>query len=291
MNFTKMHGAGNDFVLIETEDDDRGWPELARVICHRHFGIGADGLLLLLPSDKAHFKMRIFNADGSESDICGNGLRCMVRYFLDTRPENAEARQISVDTRTGIRKARLVKSTEGNAEIQVSMGKPAFEAGDIPVQKGKSTLDRFAIHSCSIPMFGRELRVNLVSVGNPHGVCFLDTPVEEFPLSEAGPEITDNEIFPNGINFEVVNMVDTNRLKARVWERGVGETLACGSGACAIAAIARCRGLTGDTVSVTLPGGKLFCEWDGRGEILLSGPAETVFTGEWNNEGAIHESS
>ncbi len=286
-----MHGAGNDFVLIETEDEDRGWPKLATAVCNRHFGIGADGLLLLLPSDKAHFRMRIFNADGSESDICGNGLRCMVRYFLDTRPEAPIKDEINVDTRTGIRKARLINRKDGGTEIQVSMGKPAFEAGDIPVVKGKSNLNRYNIHCCSIPVFGRELTVNLVSVGNPHAVCFLDTPVEEFPLSEAGPEITDNEIFPNGTNFEVVNLVDTNRLKARVWERGVGETLACGSGACAIAAIARCRGLTGDTVSVTLPGGRLFCEWNGRGEILLSGPAETVFTGEWNNEGVIHESS
>jgi diaminopimelate epimerase len=286
-----MHGAGNDFVLIETEDDDRDWPGLARAICHRHYGIGADGILLLMPSDTAHFRMRIFNADGSESDICGNGLRCMVRYFLDSKPEAVTEKEIVVETRAGIRKTRLVQSRNGQTEIQASMGKPLFGAGDIPVREGKSRLGRYNIHYCSIPVFGRELTVHLVSMGNPHAVCFLDSPVGEFPLSETGPEITENEFFPNGINFEVVNFIDTGRLKARVWERGVGETLACGSGACAIAAIARCRGLTEDNVSITLPGGTLLCEWDGLGEILLSGPAETVFTGEWHYKGVIHESS
>lgn len=278
-----MHGAGNDFILVEATDDTADWPQLTTAMCNRHFGIGADGVLVLLPSETVHFRMRIFNADGSESDVCGNGMRCMVRYFLDTRRRIADFDEICIDTRAGIRKARLVTTGNGKIEIQISMGKPSFGESDIPVKEGRCDIDINNMLSCSIPLFGRELSLHLVSMGNPHAVCFIDTPVDDFPLSEAGPEITENEMFPSGINFEVVNSIDADSMKARVWERGVGETLACGSGACAVTVAARCQGMIENSATIILPGGVLSCEWDGLEEVLLSGPAETVFTGEWNN--------
>ena len=284
MRFTKMQGAGNDFVLVETGSDQRDWPKLAVAICDRHFGVGADGLLLLLPSDSADFRMQIFNADGSESNACGNGLRCMVKYFMDGRAGDTRASEITAETVAGTRVARIRRTDGKVAEIQVDMGKPGVGQEGAPVSLGmakEAALDIKSLMIHPINVAGRELDLYLVSMGNPHAVHFTEEPVSRFPLSEVGPEVEYHPDFPDRTNFEVVNVRGRDLVEARVWERGVGETLACGSGACAIGAAGQLLGHVDGRIGVKLPGGILSVEWDGVGEVYLSGPAETVFAGEW----------
>jgi len=284
MIFTKMHGAGNDFILIETGDTQRDWPQIATAMCNRHYGIGADGLLLLMPSGVADFRMRVFNADGSEADACGNGLRCMIKHYIDNAKADSINREISVETMAGIRKVRLYKSMGKITEIQTDMGEPKFGEKDIPVTLGESRgniVDIKSMITCTITVDGKELRLNLVSVGNPHAVYFCQEPVADFPLLQLGPKVEVYEIFPRGVNFEVARVLNRRQIEARVWERGVGETLACGSGACAISIAAQLHGYVDNKVDIKLPGGILEVEWDGAGDVFLSGPAETVFTGEW----------
>ncbi len=287
MNFTKLQGAGNDFILVETSNMQYDWSQVAVATCDRHFGVGADGLLLLLPSEVADFRMRIFNADGSESNACGNGLRCLVKYALDKGLASPKAQEISVETIAGISKAKL-HNVEGKiATIQVSMGTPKLEAKDIPVaiELGKgNVVDIKSMLNHSTRVGGKELVLNLVSVGNPHAIYFWHHPVSEFPLSQLGPEVEQHKIFPNGVNFEVVRVISRQQIEARVWEKGVGETLACGSGACAITVAAQLRGYIDNKVDIKLPGGILGVAWDGVGEVFLSGPAEIVFTGECSDE-------
>ncbi len=287
MNFTKMQAAGNDFILLEAGDVNRDWSQMALAVCERHFGVGGDGLLLVLPSDKADFQMREFNADGSEAEACGNGLRCVVRYVVDRGLIGGETNQVLIETMSGIRTARLYKVEGKVTEIQVSMGKPEFGAKDIPVviePSQEEIVDIKPILNYPVVIDGKELLLNFVSMGNPHAICFWQHPVSDFPLSRLGPEIERHRIFPNRVNFEVANVISQQQIEARVWERGVGETLACGSGACAVAVIAQLHGFIGNKVDIKLPGGILNVEWDGVGEVLLSGPAEVVFTGEWSSE-------
>ena len=282
MNFTKMHGAGNDFILIETSDENRDWSRIAMAMCNRHFGVGGDGLLVLSPSDKADLRMREFNSDGSEAEACGNGLRCVVKYAAQNGLISAGTRQILVETTAGIRQAKLYR-----ARIQVSMGEPRFGVKDIPVMIEPSrgeAVDITPILDYPLTIDGKELLLNFVSMGNPHAVCFWQHPVADFPLSQLGPEVERHRIFPNRVNFEVAKVISRQRIEARVWERGVGETLACGSGACAVTVAAQLHGYIGNRVDIKLPGGILSVEWDGTGEVLLSGQAEVVFTGEWSGE-------
>ncbi|MDD5038284.1 MAG: diaminopimelate epimerase [Dehalococcoidales bacterium] len=286
MNFTKMHGAGNDFVLVETNNMQRDWSPVAIALCDRHFGVGADGLLLLSYSNVADFRMRIFNADGSEATACGNGLRCMVKYFVDKNSANYEAREISVETAKGVRKAKVYKTKDKSIKIKVNMGSPKFGEKDIPVvieQDKGNIVDIKSMLIYSLTVGSKLLLLNLVFMGNPHAVYFYDHPVADFPLSRIGPKVEQNQIFPDGVNFEVAQVLDRQHIEARIWERGVGETLACGSGACAITVAARLHGYIDDKVDIKVPGGILGVEWGGVGEVFLNGPAETVFTGEWTD--------
>lgn len=284
MHFTKMQGAGNDFVLVEASFANRDWPSSAIAMCNRHYGVGADGLVLVLPSDAADIGMRIFNADGSEAETCGNGLRCLAGYALERGLAGADSGKMMVETAAGVRQVRFIK-TDGEAiKIQVDMGKPLFGAGEIPlsVKAGdKKLLDITPIFNYPVTLDKLQLIFDFISMGNPHAVYFWQQPVAEFPLEIVGPKVEHHKLFPNRTNFEVARVVDRNRIEARVWERGAGETLACGSGACAIAVAAQLHGYTGDNVDIILPGGVLKVEWDGKGVVLLSGPAEIVFTGEW----------
>jgi len=284
MNFTKMQGAGNDFILVETSDNRRNWSPLAIAMCDRHFGVGGDGLILVLPSTKADSRMREFNLDGSEAEACGNGLRCLVRYVVDRGLADSGAGQVLIETAGGIRKARLSQVTDKPVEIQVSMGKPEFRADDIPVtvESGRGDIvDTKSMLGYPVNIDGADLLLNLVSMGNPHAVYFSRQPVTDFPLSPTGPKVEHLAIFPNRTNFEVARVMSRQEIEVRVWERGVGETLACGSGACAVAVAARLNGYIDHKVSIKLPGGTLQIEWDGTGEVLMSGPAEKVFSGEW----------
>lgn len=284
MNFTKLQGAGNDFVLVETNDMQRDWSPMAVAMCDRHLGVGADGLLVLLPSDVAHFKMRIFDADGSEAEACGNGIRCMAKYVFEKGVIDNEADQMLVETVAGIRTIKLYKTEGKLTEIQASMGKPEFHADDIPVAIKESEgnlVDIKSMLSYPVTVDRTDLLLNLVSMGNPHAVYFWHHPVSDFPLSQLGPKVEHLAIFPNRVNFEVARVINRQQIEARVWERGVGETLACGSGACAIAVAAQLYGYIDNKVNIKLPGGILGVEWDRVGEVFLSGRAEIVFTGEW----------
>jgi diaminopimelate epimerase len=285
MNFTKLQGAGNDFILVEAGEINRNWSQMAVAICNRHFGIGADGLLVLLHSDSADFQMHIFNADGSEAEACGNGLRCLVKYIIDKGLVDSGTQEILVETVAGIRKARIYRATGKLAKIQISMDEPKFRAEDIPViieSKERDLVDIKSILSYPVPIGGRELLLNFVSMGNPHAICFQQHPVADFPLSQLGPEVERHKMFPNRTNFEVANVISRQQIEARVWERGVGETLACGTGACAMAVAALLLGYVDNQVGVKLPGGILDVEWDRGGEVLLGGPTEIVFAGEWS---------
>ncbi len=284
MNFTKMQSVGNDFILVEADDAQHNWPQIARAICHRHLGVGGDGLLLLLPSSVADFGMRVLNSDGSEAEACGNGLRCLAKYVLDKGLTGAGAKEITVETMAGIRKARLIGEKGKAGKIQVGMGLPEFDASSIPVaiepEKGE-LVDITLIANYPVTVEGEELKMGFVSMGNPHAIYFLQSPVTDFPLSRLGPAVEQHKLFPNRVNFEVARVISRKQIEVRVWERGVGETLGCGSGACAVAVCAQLLGYTGSKVDIKLPGGILEVEWDRVGEVLLSGPAEIVFSGEW----------
>ncbi len=280
MRFTKLQGSGNDFVLVEADEAQRDWSRLAVAMCDRHFGIGADGLLLISSSKVADFKMRVFDPDGSEASACGNGLRCLAEYASKKGLIGAVAPQILVETISGIRKVAL----HGN--IRVDMGEPKFKASDIPVviESGRDLVDIKSMLGYPVTVEGTELLLNLVSMGNPHAVYFWQHPVSDFPLAQLGPKVEHLPIFPDRVNFEVARVVNQKQMEARVWERGVGETLACGSGACAITVAAQLYGYIGKKVDIKLPGGTLVVEWDGANAVFLSGPAEIIFNGEWPDE-------
>ncbi|MDP6142289.1 MAG: diaminopimelate epimerase [Dehalococcoidales bacterium] len=284
MNFTKMQSVGNDFILVEASSKQYNWPQIARAICHRHFGVGGDGLLLLVPSSAAGFGMRVLNSDGSETEACGNGLRCLAKYVIDQGLAGTGTKEITIETTAGIRKAKLVKEKGKVDKIQVGMGLPQLSAPNIPVaiESEKSDLiDITLIADYPITVGGEELKMSFVSMGNPHAIHFLQSPVIDFPLSRFGPMVEKHELFPNRINFEVARVIGRKEIEVQVWERGVGETLGCGSGACAVAVCAQLLGYSDNKVDIKLPGGILGVEWDGVGEVLLSGPAEIVFTGKW----------
>jgi len=220
--------------------------------------------------------MRMFNPDGSEAEACGNGLRCAARYATDNGL--AKGTEIKIETPAGMKTARI----KGSESIQVAIGKPELKPSSIPVivdRKGIPEASPVIDYALTIGKW--KLRITCVSVGNPHAVCFLDQPVVDFPLAEIGPRVEHHPMFPNRVNFEIVNVISRKKLKARVWERGAEETLSCGTGACAIAVAARLKKLTANPVDITLPGGTLTVDWDGKSEVFLSGPAEVVFQGEW----------
>lgn len=284
MNFTKMQGAGNDFVLIEAGDTDQDWPRLAVAMCDRHFGVGSDGLLLLLPSASADFRMRVFNPDGFEAEACGNGLRCLAQYVREKELVSPGADRISVETVAGVRQVEYRPGTGGKPVIRLSMGVPEFRPSEIPVnlQPEEDYAGGQPVLDYPLVVDGVGYPVGFVSMGNPHAVYFSPQTVNDFPLAVVGPKVEHNRIFPSRTNFEVAHVIGWDKIEARVWERGAGETLACGSGACAAAVIARQHGYVGDIVDIILPGGVLGVEWKGTREVYLSGPADIVFTGEWN---------
>lgn len=282
MNFVKLQATGNDFILVDARRLKRDWAGLAKKICDRHFGVGADGLILVTTSKVAQLGMRIFNPDGSEAEVCGNGLRCLAKYAIDR--QLVEGATLSVETLAGIKTLRATVLRGKVKRVKVSMGIPSFSVGDIVSNTSSCCEGAFDIIShvdYNLKINGQKLNVSLVSLGNPHAVMFVSEPVADFPLAKIGPRIENHPLFPQRINFEVARILDSRTIEARVWERGVGETFSCGSGACAVGALARYKGLTGSMVDIVLPGGKLTVFWDGVGEMTLTGPVEEVFTGEW----------
>ncbi len=283
MKFTKMHGAGNDYIYIDARRMDEDWPTLSRTMSDRHFGIGGDGIILILDSDQADLRMRMFNADGSEGEMCGNGIRCFAKYAIEREIVAMTDDGLTVETLAGIRTVHPIYGSGTVDGARVSMGLPLLNPNDIPVSLDPSMANDGTGPILKYPIHPGDFRLFLafVSMGNPHAVTYIDQPVGEFPLRNIGPLVEGHPMFPRRVNFEIVNFVDSSHLNARVWERGSGETMACGTGACAIAVASRLQGLTDDRVDITLPGGTLTIEWDGEGEVYLEGPATEVFNGEW----------
>ena len=281
MQFTKMHGAGNDYVYVDARGQDRDWPALSVAVSDRHLGVGSDGLILALPSEKADLRMRMFNADGSEGEMCGNGIRCLVRFAFDNGIVPAEKSPVRVETMAGVLDVTPLRDGgNGMTGARVMMGEPRLNPPDVPVaiEVMDAVIDR------PLQVAGREFRMTCVSMGNPHAVVFMDEPVDDFPLTEIGPQVEHHPLFPARVNFEIVNVLDGGKtLKTRVWERGSGITMACGTGACAVQVAARLNGLAGDKSIIALPGGDLTVEWRGEGEVVMEGPVATVFDGEWRD--------
>jgi len=277
MRFVKMQGTGNDFLLVEAQGEERDWGALARAMCDRHYGAGADGLMLVLPSQRADVRMRLFNADGSEAEVSGNGVRCLVKYVVERGLARLRAGRVRVEAASGVLEAEAF-GDEGRVErVRLSMGAPRFAPDEVPVLTEMEP----PIVDMPLEVEGQTLAVTCLSMGNPHAVLFVDGPVEEYPLEDLGRKVEHHPAFPARVNFGVARVLGRDRMEVRVWERGVGETLACGTGSSAAMVAARLKGLVGDRVDITQPGGSLTVEWDGRGEVYLSGAAEFVFEGEW----------
>lgn len=275
MRFTKMHGCGNDYVYVNGFAETVKNPgEVAKLVSDRHFGIGSDGLILICPSDKADFEMAMYNADGSRAEMCGNGIRCVAKYVYDYGL--TDKTEISVDTLAGIKYLKLFVEEGKVQEVTVNMGAPILTAGQIPVDFSNSP-----VVSQPLEAAGKTYEVTCVSMGNPHCVIFMDEDVRELDLEKIGPDFENHARFPKRINTEFVNVIDETHLRMRVWERGSGETLACGTGTCATVVAAILNGLTKDEVSVELLGGSLRIRWDREQNLVyMTGPAEAVFDGE-----------
>ena len=275
LKFTKMHGAGNDYIYINCFEETVKNPEkLAIKVSDRHFGIGSDGLILISPSDKADFKMNIYNADGSEGMMCGNGIRCVSKYVYDNGMTDKD--EISVETRSGI---KLIKMNVENGKVvsaRVNMGEPILEAEKIPTKfDGENVIRQ------KLTIDEKEYEVTCVSMGNPHCIVYVDD-VKDIDLEKIGPKFENNEMFPERINTEFVHVVSDTELDMSVWERGSGETLACGTGSCAVTvASVLCGYCKRNTeIKINLLGGTLTDIWTDGGDVYMTGPAATVCTGE-----------
>ena len=276
MRFTKMQGIGNDYVYVDcTRQDLKNPSEVSSLVSDRHFGIGADGLILIRPSEQADFCMDMYNADGSRGEMCGNGIRCVAKYVYDYGLTDKTS--ISVETLGGIKYLDLTVEDGKVSLVKVDMGRPELEPSRIPVvAEGDRAVDE------PITVDGKEYRMTCVSMGNPHAVVYVDCDVKELPLEEIGPGFEHHERFPKRVNTEFVRVLDRKTVEMRVWERGSGETLACGTGACAVAVSSALNGLTEDEVTVKLLGGDLRIQWDReRDTVYMTGPAAVVFDGEW----------
>lgn len=276
MKFTKMQGLGNDYVYVNGFEEKIENPsELAVKVSDRHFGIGSDGLILINPSKTADFEMEMYNADGSRSEMCGNGIRCVAKYVYDYGL--TDKTEISVETLGGIKYLDLTVRDGKAVMIKVDMGKPILAPDQIPVAAEGDM-------AVNVPVLvdGTEYRMTAVSMGNPHTVVYMDD-IEHLEIEKIGPKFENHERFPNRVNAEFVKVLDRHTVQMRVWERGSGETLACGTGACAVAVACILNGLTEDKVTVRLLGGDLLIEWDREKDtVYMTGPAEVVFDGEWN---------
>lgn len=274
MRFTKMHGLGNDYIYINCFEEKVENPsELSIKMSDRHFGVGSDGLVLIMSSNVADFKMRIFNSDGSEAEMCGNAIRCVGKYVFENKMTYKT--NIAIETLAGI-KILDMKTENGKIDfVKVDMGEPIIEAKNIPVitKKEKFINEEVIVDSNSY-------RVTCISMGNPHAVVYLND-LDNIKIEDIGPEFEHNRIFPNRINTEFVKVIDKDNLKMRVWERGAGETLACGTGSCAVLVASVLNNLCNKKATIKLLGGDLIIEWAEDNHVYMIGPAEKVFDGVW----------
>jgi len=277
MKFTKMHGLGNDYVYVSTFDQKLpGEPSaLAVVVSDRHFGVGGDGLILIGPSERADARMRMFNADGSEGEMCGNGVRCVAKYVHDHGI--APKPRITIETGRGILTLDLEVAGGKAQRVRVDMQAPILNASEIP-----TTLPGNPPLNVPLEVDGQTLAVTAVSMGNPHAVIYVDG-VAEFPVERIGPLIETHPTFPKRVNVHFVEVLSPGEVRMRTWERGSGITLACGTGACAVCVAGVLTGRTESRLLAHLPGGDLLLEWQGEGDsVFMTGPATEVFSGEWN---------
>lgn len=274
MKFTKMQGLGNDYVYVNCLKEKVESPsEMARRVSDRHFGVGSDGLILICPSECADFEMKMYNADGSRGEMCGNGIRCVGKYVYDYGL--TDQTEISVETLGGIKHLSLTVEEGKVALVKVDMGSPIFVPEQIPVKVEGD-------HAVNVPISvdGDEYRMTCISMGNPHAVVYLDD-IQNMEIEKIGPKFEHHLCFPNRVNTEFARVLDRETVEMRVWERGSGETLACGTGACAVAVASMVNGLTEDCVTVQLLGGNLKIEWDREKNVVyMTGPATVVFDGE-----------
>ena len=275
MKFTKMHGCGNDYVYVNCFEETIENPnETAKFVSDRHFGIGSDGMICIHPSDKADFRMAMYNSDGTEGAMCGNGVRCIAKYVYDYGLTDKTT--ITIETKGGIKELDLTVEDGKVTWVNVDMEAPVLEADKIPViyDEEKKVIDKPVI------VDGREYRITCVSMGNPHGIVFVDS-VDDLDIEKLGPMFEHHPMFPDRVNTEFIQVVDDHTIRMRVWERGAGETLACGTGACASAYASYLNQKTGNKVLVHLLGGDLQIEYDEeKHTIFMKGPATKVFDGE-----------
>ena len=285
MKFTKMHGCGNDYVYVDcTKEVIPNISETAIRVSDRHFGIGSDGLILIKASDVADFEMDMYNADGSRGKMCGNGIRCVAKYVYDHGLTDKTT--ITVNTLSGVKTLKLTVEDGKVSKVRVDMGEPELIPAQVPVKAsvlGLADDRREAIVAEPLEIKGRSYDITCVSMGNPHCITFIGEDVRDFPLEEVGPVFEKHELFPERVNTEFINVIDKDHLRMRVWERGSGETLACGTGACAVAVSSILNGLVdrNQPVTVKLLGGDLNIFWDeSDDQVYMTGPATTVFDGE-----------
>ena len=277
MKFTKMHGIGNDYVYVNCfKEKIANPPEVSKYVSDRHFGIGSDGLIMINPSEVADFAMEMYNADGSRAEMCGNGIRSVAKYVYDYGLTDKTS--ISVETLAGIKYLDLTIENGKVALVKVDMGKPELNPANIPIVMEDENADKVVDELITVD--GEEYRMTGVSMGNPHTIVYIDD-VKGLEIEKVGPKFENHERFPKRINTEFVKVLDRNTAEMRVWERGSGETLACGTGACAVAVACILNGLTEDKVTVKLLGGDLQIEWDREADhVYMTGPATVVFDGE-----------
>jgi diaminopimelate epimerase len=275
MKFTKMQGAGNDYVYVNCFEEKVGNPaEVAIKVSNRNFGIGSDGLILIMPSDVADVRMRMFNSDGSESEMCGNGIRCVAKYAYDHGIVTKE--EITAETGAGVLTLRLFPNARNKIEkVRVNMGVPRLTRKEIPML---GDADNKVLNE-PLNILHTTFHITCASMGNPHCVIFVDD-IEGFPVEKYGPLIENHDLFPRRTNVEFVQVLSRNEVRQRTWERGAGETLACGTGASAVTVAAVLNGLTGNKIINHLSGGDLEMEWAEDGSVYMTGPAVEVFTGE-----------
>jgi len=275
VKFTKMQGIGNDFIVVnalEETIEEVQYSNLSLKLNHRKFGIGGDGILLVLPSKVADYKMRMFNPDGSEAQMCGNGIRCFARYLYDRKL--VVDTQIKVETLDGVKLLKLLNRGGKVEGVRVDMGQPRLLRSEIPM-RGE---DNNRVINEPLKVDGRRFDITAVSMGNPH-VTIFDEHVEDFPVSKVGPQIENHRSFPERTNVHFIQVVEPGEIIVRTWERGAGETLACGTGACACVVASVLNNKTNRSVLVHLPGGDLRIEWMGDNRVVMTGPAEEVFEG------------
>jgi len=277
LSFSKMHGCGNDYIVVDGREFDLDWSNIALKYCERKFSVGADGLLVVKNSNKAPVKMSMYNPDGSEAQMCGNGIRCFTKYIIENEIVEYQQNGLLIETLAGVLTVYPHKNSNGLIDtVNVSMGEPLFSPDKLPVSSALLSLPKIIDHKISVN--DQEIQISCVSMGNPHAVAFIEDDVDNFPLDTLGPIVENLDLFPERINFHIVNVLDKTKIKARSWERGAGLTLACGTGACAIQAISKDRGFTDNNIDLYMPGGKLNMKWEGKGQsVFMEGPAELVF--------------